>query len=205
MITRRDFLRVLREPDGSPRTAGLVAWVQSLFAGEDEDTVPVLIGGTAVELFTGGAHTTVDIDFAGRVPARVGRILQRVGFRREGRSWVHDGARVYLDFTDKVERKPTVVDLKVGEASVKALAPEELITERLQDWRKWRSEVDAVNALLVYRSLDRHIDATRLSSLAMDKEVESLLKTLKKYAQSPDDEMDGFLEAMEAELDGGNP
>jgi hypothetical protein len=196
-------LKVLREPDGSPRTAGLVEWVQSLFAEEETDSVPVLIGGSAVELYTGGAHTTADIDFSGKVPAKVGRILQRVGFRREGRSWVHDGARVYLDFTEQKGVEPSIVELKVGESSVKALAPEDLIVERLVDYQKWRSEVDAVNAFLVFRSQRGNLDRELLQSTAGGKKVEGLLQTLRDHAEESED-LDAFLKAMEAGLDAGH-
>ncbi len=196
-------MKVLREPVGSPRTAGLVAWVQSLFASE-EDTVPVLVGGAAVDLYTGGAHTTADIDFSGKVTPRVGRILQRVGFRREGRSWVHDGARVYLDFVDseKMPGRAAAVELKVGEASIRALAPEELIAERLLDWKDWRSEVDVINALLVFRTQKDSLDRERLERAAEKEGVIGLLRALERFAlEGGAQPAAGFLEAMEGTID----
>lgn len=51
---------------GPQRTAAIVAWVQSLFT--EENQVPVLVGGAAVEILTGGAYTTGDLDFVGIVP-----------------------------------------------------------------------------------------------------------------------------------------
>lgn len=41
-------------PDGPERTTALVAWIQSLF-GEGAE-VPILVGGGAVEIFTGGVQ-----------------------------------------------------------------------------------------------------------------------------------------------------
>ncbi len=53
--------------DESPsRTAALVSWIQSLY--EDEDGVPILVGGAAVELYTSDAYTTGDLDHVGHIP-----------------------------------------------------------------------------------------------------------------------------------------
>ena len=43
-----EFINALSLPDGPQRTAAIVAWVQSLYSGENQ--VPVLVGGAAVEM-----------------------------------------------------------------------------------------------------------------------------------------------------------
>ncbi|HSN53772.1 MAG TPA: hypothetical protein VLT32_03830 [Candidatus Sulfomarinibacteraceae bacterium] len=40
-------------PEGPARTTAIVAWIQGLF--DQEAHVPVLVGGAAVKIFTGGA------------------------------------------------------------------------------------------------------------------------------------------------------
>ncbi len=70
---------------GPERTAALVAWFQGLF--EDRSEAPVLVGGGAVELYTGGAYVTGDLDFVGSTTDSVAERLQEEGFkRRPGRS-----------------------------------------------------------------------------------------------------------------------
>ncbi|MEW6338818.1 MAG: hypothetical protein AB1625_15640 [Acidobacteriota bacterium] len=68
--------RVLALGEGPTKTAAPAAWVQGLFP---HGAVPVLVGGAAVELYTGGAYVTGDLDFVGRVPAPVARALVAVG------------------------------------------------------------------------------------------------------------------------------
>ena len=65
---------ILCLPDGPQRTAATAAWVQGLFS--EESPTPVLVGGAAVEILTGGAYTTGDFDFVGSVPASVRRQLE---------------------------------------------------------------------------------------------------------------------------------
>ena len=55
--------------DGPAKTARLAAWVQGLYEGLG--SAPILVGGAVVELITGGAYTTGDLDFAGTVPKEI--------------------------------------------------------------------------------------------------------------------------------------
>jgi hypothetical protein len=72
--------QVLASDVGPRRTAALVKWLQSLF--KDDATVPVLVGGAAVELYTLGAYTTGDVDLIGSVTPRVARALTAADFER---------------------------------------------------------------------------------------------------------------------------
>src|SRR5687768_4589224 len=99
--------------DSPARTAALAAWVQGLFVGSPA----VLVGGSAVELYTSGAYVSGDLDFVGAVPAEVAARLRRAGFRKTGRHWVHERGRVFLEFpASRLEPTQEVVDLSVGGA-----------------------------------------------------------------------------------------
>jgi len=76
-----ELVEALSLPDGPERTTAIVAWIQSLFT--ESAQVPVLVGGGAVEIFTGGAYTTGDLDFVGSVPKAIGTILENNGFDKE--------------------------------------------------------------------------------------------------------------------------
>lgn len=151
---------ILALPDGPARTARLAAWVQGLFPAGSE---PVLVGGAAVELLTGGAYATGDLDFVGLVPSSVARALADAGFERHGRHWVHEGGQVYLAFpSSALHPEETTVRLQVAGVDLLVISPEDLVAERLGAWKHWRSAVDGVNAWLLLRALGRTLDRERL-------------------------------------------
>lgn len=170
-----ELASTLAMPESPARTAALAAWVQGLFV----DSPAVLVGGSAVELYTSGAYVSGDLDFVGVVPAEVAARLRRAGFRKTGRHWVHERGRVFLEFpASRLEPTQQVVDLSVGSAVVRTLAPEGVIVNCLAAWQHWRSAQDGVNALLVARSA--RIDRKALRELAEKESVTAGLLALER-------------------------
>lgn len=171
---------VLSLPEGPARTSALVEWFQSLFGDEE---VPVLVGGAAVELYTAGAYTTGDLDFAGEVTPRVARRLREAGFDKEGRSW-RLGDDVFLELPSSgLDPGARAMRLVVGDRSVLVLGVEELLLDRLAAWKHWGSEIDATNALLLWTQHRGRIDDDRLRRLAVEAGVEDALASLLDLTQ----------------------
>lgn len=164
---------ILSRRDSPAKTAALAEWIQSLY----DDDAPTLVGGAAVELYTSGAYSTGDLDFVGGVPPSVREALTQHGFRREGRHWIHDQGRVFVEFpATSLDEGERTVELELAGHRVRLLAPEALIVDRLAAWQFWRSEEDAVNALLVARATA--IDPDALQALAARREVVPALARL---------------------------
>ena len=152
-------------PDGPDRLAAIAAWVQSLFS--PADAVPTLVGGGAVELYTGGAYRTGDLDFVGVVTAKVAQRMEDAGFERLGRHWIHERYRLFLEFPDEaLARGDTVARIRVGNTSVMVIGLEELIVDRLAAWEFWGSEIDGYSAWLLWSSGDHRLNLGRLCALA---------------------------------------
>jgi hypothetical protein len=170
---------LLALPEGPERTAALVSWFQSLFEGV---AVPILVGGAAVELYTGGAYTTGDLDFVGHLTPAVERRLRAEGFSKEGRSW-RLGDDVFLELpAGRLEPGARAVSLRVGDREVVVLALEELLLDRLAAWKHWRSEVDAGNALLLWMRYESEVDQNRLQELAAQQGLIDALDALRQFA-----------------------
>lgn len=173
---------VLSLPDGPGKTAALVAWVQGLYgAGEEQ---PVLVGGAVVELLTGGAYTTGDLDFAGSVPRAVARKLAAAGFDQRGRHWVHARGQIFLEFpSDHVEPDEGSIDLELAGHTLRVLAPEAVVVDRLAAWEFWNSSTDGVNAYLVLRAVGARLDLAKLRRLVKRREVAKAWKSLRVFAR----------------------
>jgi hypothetical protein len=167
-------------PDGPKRTAAIAAWIQGLF----KERTPVLVGGAAVELYTGGSYTTGDLDFVGQVPLEVARALENEGFKKEGRHWIHERFQIFVEFPGStVEHGETTALLDVDGIKVLTLSPEDMIVDRLEAWQFWRSATDGVSAYLIWRAQLKRLDEKRLAAIAQKRGVEESLSALRKLVR----------------------
>lgn len=168
--------RILALADGPAKTAALAAWVQGLFPA---GSTPVLVGGAAVELYTGGAYVTGDLDFVGYVPAEVATRLAAAGFSRTGRHWLHERGQVFIEFpSDALGPGEETVRLRLGDIDVVAISPEDALADRLGAWQHWRSMVDGVNAWLLFRAQRHGLDRARLRKRVAALDAEDALRAL---------------------------
>ena len=173
-----DFARALRREPGPDRTAAIVAWFQSLF---DSDP-PVLVGGAAVELYTGGAYRTGDLDFVGRVPREVSRMLEGTGFKKRGRHWIHEEAEVYIELPAAAfDRKVRIDAIQIDEWTIVLLSPEDVLVDRLAAWKFWRVPVEGINSYLLYRARGQAMDGKRLEEVAGVEGVADALDSLRRF------------------------
>ena len=187
---------VLEQPEGPGRTLALTAWLQGLYSGDD---VPVLVGGSAVELYTSGAYVSGDYDLVGFVPESVERKLTEVGFARKGRCWIQEAEQIFLEFPSR--------SLRAGEEfrsfeqagrTIRIISPEDLIVDRLLALVYWGAKEDGVNAALVFSQNRRGLDLKRLRKRAKDEDVgEAFSKLERLFHRRPNptrEEMSRFLE-----------
>jgi len=163
--------------------AAIASWVQSLFA--PDEAVPTLVGGGAVELYTGGAYRTGDLDFVGIVTTEVAQRMEDAGFERLGRHWIHERHRLFIEFPDDaLARGDTVATIRVGSTSVVVIGLEELIMDRLAAWQFWRSEIDGYSAWLLWSSGGHRPNLERLRGLAERNETSVALDSLIAFARA---------------------
>lgn len=179
-IVDLELAAALRIKPGVERTAALVSWFQGLFP--PQFSVPVLVGGAAVELYTGGAYTTGDLDFVGDIPRPVADKLVGAGFRREGRHWILEPGEVFIELPGtSLESDEPAVQIDVGGISVIAASPESMLVDRLSSWQFWRSSVDGVNAYLLWIAQEKRMDHNRIVALAKKRGVEKSLERLASF------------------------
>jgi hypothetical protein len=167
---------ILAVTDGPDKTAALAAWVQGLF---EKGSEPILVGGAAIELYTRGAYTSGDLDLVGTLSPAARKALVDAGFRRQGRHWVHEEGQVFLEFpSSTLYEGERFARRRFGRRQVVILTGEDLVAERLAAWQYWRSQVDGVNAWLLYRALRFELDLRRLRRRVRARQCEPALRGL---------------------------
>ena len=137
-----------------------------------------------MELYTGGAYRTGDLDFVGIVTKDVTEKLEQAGFEHHGRHWIHQRYRLLIETPDRsLDSGNAVATIRLGSTSVLVLGLEELIVDRLAAWQFWRSEIDGYNAWRLWSSGEQRIDPARLRSLAARNETTAALDSLVEFAR----------------------
>ena len=135
-----------------------------------------------MELYTGGAYTTGDLDFVGTLPDRVAEALRDAGFRRRGRHWLHRDGQIFIEFPGSALGAGEMgVRLRHGESHVVIVDVEALLVDRLAAWEFWRSGVDGIAALQLLRIQGHNMDEERLEDLVDARELSSALARARRF------------------------
>jgi len=135
-----------------------------------------------VELYTGGAYTTADLDFVGAIPSPVANKLIAAGFQKDGRHWIFESGEVFIELPgSSLEPDEPPVQIEVGGKSVVAASPESMLVDRLSSWQFWRSSVDGVNAYLMWDAQANRMDDARIVAIAKKRGVGKALENLRAF------------------------
>ena len=106
---------------------------------------PILVGGTALELYTDGGYATGDVDLALPTSPDVDAAFAELGFAKRGRFWVRPELGLYFEAPAPAglpgETAPRTV-LDVDGLRVVVLGVEDLLVDRLRAWVHWKSDED---------------------------------------------------------------
>jgi hypothetical protein len=137
---------------------------------------PVLVGGGAVELYSSGAFVTGDIDIIGDKEALIS-ILQELGFKREGMYFTKGNIFFHL-LSGPFEARSDVLSLKGTGFTLRVISIEDLIVDRLNACKWWKSAKDCEQAkYLIYVYIDK-LDKEYLEERAR---VEGVIDVLSQY------------------------
>ncbi len=160
----------------------------ALLSGESElreDTV-IVVGGSAIELYTRGAYVSGDVDLVAPDLDRVSSALRRWGFRKEGRLWLREDWKLAVDlvgtpYTGSSTRTWTVT---TPYGPVRLAAIEDLLVKRLASAKHWRQPGDLEHAALLGKRFQDSIDWTYAREQAERYAVADLLRALEQELRS---------------------
>lgn len=150
---------------------------------------PVIVGGYAVELYTAGSYTTLDVDLVLKGSESAGVLLEALGFKKERgmRHWYHEELSLPIEIPDSVlaGSMDKLTRVEIDDLYVLIIGVEDLILDRLRAAVYWQSEEDKRWALTLLVSQWGEIDFPYLHTEALKEpsgDVSQLLWLLKKEA-----------------------
>jgi hypothetical protein len=138
-MTAEEFLHFVDVPDRLARQIRTAAAIAGALA--DKGLRPVVVGGSAVEFYTGGSYTTVDIDMVVEGIEEIDAAVRLLGFRKlAGASYVHPRVDVVIDLPpEPLAGDPRrVVEVVVEGLSAYVIGLEDIIADRLRAAVYWQ-------------------------------------------------------------------
>ena len=134
---------------------------------------PVVVGGHAVEFYTAGGYTTVDIGLVGASDA-ISEVLSGWGFEKEGRHWYDGRLGLLVEVPgDQLEDAQIahMTKVEVRGEHVAVLGVEDLIVDRLNACVHWEFEEACEWASVLIEAHRDRIDWEYLKRRAGDEDV----------------------------------
>lgn len=173
--------------EGDPLRRKLVAL--SLLADRlrADAIVPVVVGGTALAIYTAGGYETKDVDLALPVAPEVDAAFRDLGFAKSGRFWVRPELDLFFEAPAPAglpgETAPRT-EIDVDGLPVVVLGLEDLLIDRLRAVVHWKSEEDRRWSLRLARLWAERIDWNYLSGVLTKPEERQALASLREEAAS---------------------
>ena len=152
-------------------------------AGVSADDL-IMVGGSAIEVYTSGRYTSGDIDLVSGRGDALRKVLASWGFKHPSRVWENDAWGLVVDivgppYTGSLERT-TFRGTPFGHVRLAAL--EDLIVKRLLSTRFWKIPGDRAHALMLAEQYYAAIDWPYLEAFAAREEVGDMAAALRAEA-----------------------
>ena len=151
---------------------------------------PVLVGGSAVELYTLGQSTSLDIDLIVANSKKFKELLKSLGFKNEDRIYYKDDIVIDIVGTFMNERIK-VIGIDDEKYKIQVISIEDLIIDRLLACIVWKSIRDCEQAELLYKMYENKLDIDYLHDRAKEEKVyDELLMISRKTGLRKDEYVD---------------
>jgi excisionase family DNA binding protein len=142
---------------------------------------PVVVGGHAVEFWTAGGYSTVDIDLVGASEPAV-EVLARWGFERQGRYWLDEPLGLVVEIPGSrlsPGQQEHTVSVRLGGVTTTVLGIEDLIIDRLNACVHWEDEESCLWAEALLGTPDG-LDEEYLIERAMEEGISERLALIRE-------------------------
>ena len=112
---------------------------------KEKNIRPIIVGGQAVEFYTAGGYSTMDVDLV--TPASIKEInpvIKELGFEKEGKYWTYDQLDFALEFpgSDLAGDYDKVNQIEIEGLIAYIIGIEDIIIDRLNRYKSWKEYAD---------------------------------------------------------------
>src|SRR4030043_1284612 len=147
----------------------MVALITDLLKEKGKE-VPLVIGGCALSYYSREVYFTADIDLAYADREVLDSVLRSIGFEKKGRYWVNEDLKMAIEVPASIlvgEDSPIeIVDFGEG-LQCRIIGIEDLIIDRLNACKYWKSEVDCEIVELLIKKYIKELDWAYLGKKAV--------------------------------------
>lgn len=124
---------------------------------------PILVGGSAVELYTRGMAKSIDMDIIADRTV-IAPLLLKQGFKQEGRHFYK--GRIDIEIPSDTFQGRRSIIVKYSGKKIRIISVEDLIIDRLCACKFWDSEYDCEQAQMLIRAYKKVLDRQFLNERA---------------------------------------
>jgi len=183
------ILEIIKNTESPLKRQLLMVGLITRLLKEKGKRAPIIIGGCALSYYSREVYFTTDIDLAYAEREALDSVLKSVGFQKKGRYWVHEGLKMAIEApaSKLAEEEAPVEIVEVGKGlQCTILGIEDLIIDRLNACKHWKSAIDCEMAELLVNRYYNDLDWPYLEKKASRPENDILLELqeIKKRART---------------------
>ena len=168
-----------------------MAWLGEKLRGAGSRALPVLVGGSAVQLYTGSNYMSIDMDIYLDDIQPAADILKDHGFVKTGRQYYCKEYDLLAEFVSgSVPER--VVEVEYGDMTVLVSSLEEMIVDRLNAVKWWKASKDLEWArVMISSGYGAKLDIEYLRRRAAEEDITDILeKALEENKGSSDNDIE---------------
>lgn len=159
-----------------------MGWLTKKFK-ENELPLPILVGGSAVEVYTFGYYTSGDIDLVSERKDKIKEVLLQTGlFKEVGRFFVSEELTLFVEIPDETlagsREKLRKITIPEEDLEFYIIGLEDLTVDRLCACFYWKSQSDCLQAKYLLSKFRSEIDWQYLKERAKSEGINDLLEKI---------------------------
>jgi len=152
-----------------------------------EGIKPIVVGGHAVEFYTMGYYSTSDIDIVSTGYEKIGNLLEKWGFKKEGRHWYNEKLEIAIEIpSSKLDEEAynNITEVEIDNLKVFIIGIEDLIVDRLNAYKWWKSLSDREWAKRLLKLKDIKIDFNYIEKKCKREEILDVFEEIKEEVEN---------------------